>query len=203
MFILIWMGCISSSGIDVKRMEKKLKQLFHLDNRPFVKFLRDYYGDHEINGAEIGVLYGENSLSILRLLNVNQLFLIDLFGKIDYKEGIDSGKTIDWGFCYDIAKNNLRKYNHKTNFIRKYSFDAASDIPDELDFVYIDANHDYDAVLQDIKVYYPKVKKGGVIGGHDYCPRYPGVSKAVNEFFNHPNMICDNMSNEWWIVKEN
>ena len=47
------------------------------------------------------------------------------------------------------------------------SEDAVDDIPEKLDFVYIDGNHAYEYVKKDIGLYYPKLKKGGVIGGHD------------------------------------
>lgn len=55
---------------------------------------------------------------------------------------------------------------------------------DSLDFVFIDASHDYDSVLSDIKAWTPKVKKsGGILAGHDYSSAFPGVMQAVNENF--------------------
>lgn len=56
--------------------------------------------------------------------------------------------------------------------------------PEELDLVYIDAVHDYENLSQDIRDWYPKVKPGGFIGGHDYDPdKFPGVVRAVQEAF--------------------
>ena len=52
-----------------------------------------------------------------------------------------------------------------------------------IDFVFIDANHDYDYVKKDIEAWFPKVKTGGVIAGHDYHKHWKGVVKAVDEFF--------------------
>ena len=50
-----------------------------------------------------------------------------------------------------------------------FSADAAKMVPDgSLDFVYIDGNHGYDAVLDDLMAWTPKVKEGGFIAGHDY-----------------------------------
>lgn len=65
------------------------------------------------------------------------------------------------------------------------SLEAATEFEDEsIDFLHIDASHDYDNVLADIKAWYPKVKKGGIISGDDYEPGiWDGVVKAVNEFF--------------------
>lgn len=64
------------------------------------------------------------------------------------------------------------------------SFDRAKDFEDNsIDFLFIDANHEYPYVSKDIAAYLPKMKKGGVISGHDYNLSHPGVIKAVNEAF--------------------
>ena len=57
-----------------------------------------------------------------------------------------------------------------------------------LDFVFIDAAHDYENVIADIRAWYPKVKEGGVIAGHDY-PDWPGVKKAVDEYFGKSDIV--------------
>lgn len=51
-----------------------------------------------------------------------------------------------------------------------------------LDFIYIDAEHTYEAVKADITAWWNKLKQGGVIAGHDYSDNWPGVKKAINEF---------------------
>lgn len=51
------------------------------------------------------------------------------------------------------------------------------------DLVFIDANHTYPFVKQDIEAWLEIVKPGGVIGGHDYTTGFPGVMQAVDEFF--------------------
>jgi len=65
-----------------------------------------------------------------------------------------------------------------------------------LDFVYLDAAHDYDNVKLDIKCWYPKVREGGILGGHDIIDE--GVKKAVNEKF---KLSYAHFGNEWFIVK--
>lgn len=50
-----------------------------------------------------------------------------------------------------------------------------------LDAVFIDADHTYDAVKRDISNWMPKVRKGGILAGHDYVHTWPGVVQAVNE----------------------
>lgn len=64
--------------------------------------------------------------------------------------------------------------------------DAAAALVDDgsLDFVFIDADHSYAAVADDIARWTPKVRPGGWVGGHDYHPRkWPGVVRAVEEAF--------------------
>ncbi|WP_263408895.1 class I SAM-dependent methyltransferase [Terriglobus tenax] len=64
------------------------------------------------------------------------------------------------------------------------STDTAKQFEDgSLDFVYIDACHQYKKVKQDIEAWLPKVKPGGTIAGHDYDDHHPGVIKAVDEIF--------------------
>ena len=87
---------------------------------------------------------------------------------------------IDWGSDgnADHITPEIKKHFDKIQFIRKNSHDAHYDIPDNsLDFCYIDASHDYHDILADIHEYYPKVKEGGVLCGHDY--NLKGVNKAV------------------------
>jgi hypothetical protein len=65
------------------------------------------------------------------------------------------------------------------------SWDGAAHYGDaSLDYVYLDADHHYEAVCRDIDAWLPKVKPGGVIAGHDFC-EYPefGVIQAVTERF--------------------
>jgi len=60
----------------------------------------------------------------------------------------------------------------------------------EFDFVYIDANHTYESVLEDIRLWLPLVKADGIIAGHDYNPvDFPGVIQAVNEVFGVPERV--------------
>jgi len=95
---------------------------------------------------------------------------------------------------YEFLKNMEPVKNLYTP-IREWSDKAASLYEDNsLDFVFIDAGHSYENVLADINAWLPKVKKGGVIAGHDYT-NADGVRRAVNEIFT--NFSQDRSS---WIV---
>jgi cephalosporin hydroxylase len=70
--------------------------------------------------------------------------------------------------------------------IRKSSSEASALFTDNsVEFVFIDASHEYESVLEDLEKWYPKLKVGGVIAGHDYYPsgeHWIGVFRAVSEW---------------------
>lgn len=86
---------------------------------------------------------------------------------------------------FEFFKQNLSPVKDKFTPIQTLSHEGAKLYSDNsLDFVFIDANHTYEFVKNDLAAWLPKVKKGGIIAGHDYNPvSWPGVIKAVHEFF--------------------
>lgn len=110
---------------------------------------------------------------------------------------------------YESLKQ-LAKEKPFIQVVRKYSFDAVHDYPDNyFDFVYIDADHTYNAVLKDVKDWYPKVKRGRFLVGDDYRNvkklktgiRF-GVIKAVNEFANANGLTVYELPGyNWAIIK--
>lgn len=163
--------------------------------RPMIQHIKDT-GGHDLVGVEIGSYIGENAYNILTYLPIKRLYIVDPY--VPYEGFIcDDMKTKnDFSSAYKIAKKRLSGFDNVT-FIRKYSVDAVKDVPDNLDFVYIDGNHDYEYVKQDTELWYPKVKKGGVIGGHDMG--HLGVTKFFLEFApskDYHVKLCD-----WWIKK--
>lgn len=93
---------------------------------------------------------------------------------------------------------------------REYSFDAVKHFKDNyFDFIYIDADHTYSACLRDIKDWYPKVKKGGVLLGDDYRVAKLrtgvefGVIEAVKTFTSKNNLSFFEMPRYGWgMIKE-
>jgi hypothetical protein len=86
---------------------------------------------------------------------------------------------------YVSTMNRLAKIapRDRWSIMRSYSSRAAFFFVDEtVDFVYIDGEHTYEAVKEDMKVWWSKVKTGGIMAGHDYNETNPGTKKAVNEF---------------------
>lgn len=99
----------------------------------------------------------------------------------------------DKDFLYSTFLKNIQPVSDIINPIRKRSHDAASLYKNRsLDFIFIDASHEYKDVLLDLQLFYPKLKKGGIIAGHDYV-NFGGVKQAVNEFFK-----CNNLWDGTW-----
>jgi len=157
--------------------------------RPMIEQVRKENWKNII-GVEIGVYKGFNSASIMRNLDMKRLYLVDPY--ISYDEYTE----VDMDNIKQEMKRNLHNYSNRL-FINKTSKDAINHIPDNLDFVYIDGNHTYEYVKQDIELYYPKVKQGGYIGGHDY-PR-EGLVDAVTEFCEKENKKLFHKRIDWWV----
>jgi predicted O-methyltransferase YrrM len=101
----------------------------------------------------------------------------------------DSTSQFDFNEVLDMFKDRTKDYKN-ISLVKKTSDDAVNDFKEgEFDFVYIDGIHRYENVKQDIINYLPKIKKGGIIGGHDYVNsgHLKGVYDAVNEMFGKPD----------------
>ena len=97
----------------------------------------------------------------------------------------------------DIFLDNM-KYFHLEDTVEQWkmtSEEASTKfINESLDFIFIDGSHTYEDVKQDIHLWYPKLKYGKIIAGHDY---YGGVKQAVDEIF----PIVEKAKDIWWIRK--
>jgi hypothetical protein len=79
---------------------------------------------------------------------------------------------------------------------------SASNLPSNLDFVYIDGNHDYEYIKKDLQFYYGKVRDSGLLGGHDFSNEWAGVTKAVTEFAVNTGRRLFVEKYDWWFIKE-
>ena len=103
---------------------------------------------------------------------------------------------------FEAFKQNISSVASFVNPRRMDSVTAAGTYPDSsLDFVFIDADHSYEACLADINAWLPKVKVGGYIAGHDYFS-WPGVSEAVNEAFSGKKFQAFQDENVWVYKKQ-
>jgi hypothetical protein len=104
-----------------------------------------------------------------------------------------------------LARKLLEPFSEKLVWLKNFSSDAVAEITEPVDFVYIDGNHQEEFVVEDIKNYFPIVREGGVIGGHDFYNgfqrEHDGVVNAVTSFAvsNHLNLRSE--MPDWWIEK--
>jgi hypothetical protein len=143
-------------------------------------------------GAEIGVERGRFS-NVLLGNNPNlHLKCIEPWKAFTHHSDATMEET------FQNCKARLARYGDRVEYIRKTSLDAVKDIPDaSLDFVYIDAMHDFDNCIQDIINWVPKVRSGGIVSGHDYIKIYQyGVMDAVNAYTRVHNIGM------WYITSE-
>lgn len=140
-------------------------------------------------GAEIGVYRGENAQRVLEEFPQCELVLVDTWCEWSgdstyYKHHGNMGhKTSDsWEATMVEA---MERTSYFRVVVRRMTSKEASIIQQDgsLDFCFIDSNHTYESVREDIELWLPKVRKGGLISGHDYGGRYRGVSEAVDERF--------------------
>jgi len=163
------------------------KNLF--DDRSCFKEIKD---KKNLIGLDIGVQYGVNSYKELKELDIKFLYLVDPYWKVD---------VTDYTKIKMFSLELLSEFNDKIQFIFKDSKEAIEYVPDNLDYIYIDGDHTYDGVKSDIELYYPKVKSGGLFGGHDYTLKSMGLVQAVKEFGEKYNYKISQENWDWWVIK--
>jgi len=167
-------------------------------------------------GAEIGVAGGVHSETILRNIEGCELLCVDSWSPewvsslgrgvmhrlrtygVDtaIPEGINEPDVLLADRLEAVARNRLEPYN--VQFIKASSVEASLQVPDgSLDFVYIDAAHDFDSVMVDLVLWSPKVRKGGIIAGHDYDNRHKGSLVPAVNIYTQMHRVT-----EWFITDE-
>lgn len=150
-------------------------------------------------GIEIGTSEGVTTEHLLSSIETLKLF------------GVDPYPTyIDWdGNKPDAEKikatylERTKKFGERLKHIYKDSDDAITEFKDNsIDFVFIDGLHTYEQVKKDCENYWPKLKKGGLLIGHDFA-RIQGVNTAANEFSDKVGLPIKNANQDiWYIIKE-
>lgn len=163
-------------------------------------------------GVEVGVQRGSFSKHLLEHWHGAKLYLVDAWRTI---EGYQDVANADHNAQLDnMAATFMAVYHYKerATIIRELSKDAVKLFEDcSLDFVFIDADHSYAGAKQDIALWEPKVRKGGVLCGHDYLDSPIGenniaefgVKTAVNEWAQFTgHRVYSNEGSEnfpfWW-----
>jgi len=154
--------------------------------------------DHIINEyafetfVEVGVWKGHSVIHLAKGLKDRsnaKVYAVDLWEETYKFDGVNHGSKelhAQRKYLYEIYNTNVVNSNVRDmiNDIKECSWEAARHFDDEsIDFVFIDAGHDYDEVIKDIEAWLPKIKQSGIISGHDYHNTKCGVREAVDYKF--------------------
>jgi len=104
-----------------------------------------------------------------------------------------------WDALHQKVLGKMSRFGERFVLVRKTSDEAVNFIPNDVDFVFIDGNHDYDYVQRDLRSYEAKIKKGGIMSGHDYNTG-PGVAIAEYVEEHGRNIIHEDFDpcGVWW-----
>jgi hypothetical protein len=161
-------------------------------------------------GVEVGVKEGRFSRQILTNWQGSKLYLVDVWKHLDSYQ--DWGDMTNQGHRRYMleAMESVKPYWDRIAFIQEESRRASTLFKDgTLDFAYIDASHDYESVLVDIATWWPKVKVGGILSGHDYvnadvasdgCLVRFEVKRAVDKSFDKIQQTQEEFPS-WWVFK--
>ena len=157
-------------------------------------------GKKNLIGIQIGSYAGESTNMFVNTGAFKRLWCIDPWVE-DYDE---NDATCDGTVC--LAEKAFDERFKNCTVVAKLkakSTDVVNMFEDEsIDFIYIDGNHQYNAVKKDLENYYPKIKTGSFIAGHDYggAPHTEGTKKAIREFFGtEPLKVYEDTS--WIYIK--
>ena len=143
------------------------------------------------HGAEIGVFRGDYSQVLCDTIPGLKLICIDPWMPYLGKSERRMGKI------FRTTRERLKDYNVVIE--RKTSVEAVGSVPnDSLDFVYIYGMHEFDFVMADIILWEPKVRRGGIVAGHDYSSKHGwGVPEATQAY------VKAHAIPNWYLLKAN
>ena len=168
--------------------------------------LADRLTDGKLYGAEIGVWKGRMSAQLLRRFPLLTLIMVDRWCPPPAGDSyLTSGSTMarqdarTFKSVYQEAVMRVAFAGRRADIVRGDSAESAGKIRDgTLDFVFVDGDHSYAGVTRDIEAWIGKVKRGGLIGGHDYAhPDQGDVKRAVHDWFGSEVEI--DVDRTWWV----
>ncbi len=180
-----------------------------LNSDPRNCFLREHIKTvqrmNDLTVAEIGVWKGDHARTLQNQLDIDHLYLIDSYedynGYADLNEPRSSHRL---KHAKREARARLAEYDNIT-WIERRSENASDHLSESLDYVYVDGNHAYEYVLNDIQTYYSLLRPGGVLAGHDFSGEWPGVVEAVVEFSKTEGIPfrLEDPGTDWFFIKPN
>jgi hypothetical protein len=151
--------------------------------------------------VEIGCWVGRSACHLgVEIINSGKnikLDCVDTWDGSDIPELANEEVVVNKTLYADFLKN-VEPLRSILTPIRMKSVEASKLYEDEsLDFVFIDADHTKEGFSDDMDCWFPKVKQGGVIAGHDYD--YPVIKEIVNKLFNGQEKVL--LPNTWVYYK--
>ena len=161
-------------------------------------------------GVEIGVAEGGFSAMLLDQASPKKLYLVDAW-KYQNIGGYEKDPC-NVGNCQQDIRYKLVcktfKDDKRVEIIRSLSIDAATMFEDEyFDWIYLDACHTFECVMEDLVAWWPKLKRLGIFSGHDYCMRgHVEVKLAVDTFLEDivlkVQLVTKSMFPDWLVQKK-
>jgi hypothetical protein len=200
-------GLIQAITHDLQRMEAQQPA-----EQRAIEVLKRVNGAKQPFGAEIGVFTGAMSAALLKGHSELRLAMIDSWesgGKAyqgdsgDFHAGLDQAQQ---DACLANARRATSFAKDRRRIVRERSVRAAENKSlTNLDFAFIDADHSYEGCAADIAAWWPKIKPGGWLCGHDYAnPAFPkfGVTRAVDEFVSQIGGSLELGENLTWFLRK-
>ena len=127
-------------------------------------------------GIELGVQSGKFSYwTLTQWTNCTEYHLVDLWGHQENYEDVANVDQVKQEKLYQDTLRDLREYKEKLHVCRNYTSECVKRYDDEyFDYIYVDARHDFKGVWEDLVAYWPKLKVGGIMAGHDYVTNDDG-----------------------------
>ena len=151
--------------------------------------------------VELGCFKGKSTSFIVTEI-INQKRDVSFYA-VDSFEGSTNSSDAKEVEAYNGIRNIENDFKNNTKHLYNYFFtykelshQAADNFNNkDVDVIFIDAGHSYEAVKKDIEAWLPKMKPNGIIAGHDYNS-WAGVKKAVDEKFGTPHKV----ENDCWFI---
>ena len=179
--------------------------------RPMFQYINNqnkgFYPEHKpLVGVEVGIDIGINAKKIMDKMHITCLYLVDPYTCFDYQiNGVTKTRTIkEQSKRKQIAKQYLKTYTdyEMVEWVIQTSRDASRYLKDKtFDFIYLDGLHDYSNVLADCYDWYPLVKSGGLLGGHDFIGSHKDLQSAVKDFSSDKQLKLNVHPPDWWVIK--
>lgn len=135
--------------------------------------------------VEVGSFKGKSTscLALGSIFSRNEIYAVDTFegNDSDFVKSSSTGEVFKNGFLEEFRKNiNFLNFDKQIRIKQGLSSGIAKKWNKKIDFIFIDASHEFEDVVSDFNNFYPFVKDGGIMAFHDVNKGWPGPYKAWN-----------------------